>query len=174
MNIREDRKENKQKCYRKQFLKAFGNVYYYSISVYSLRNCSHIVLYGEAQCLDQQRGHYTPPDNTIGKLFSSEKKIIYLAQYIPLQTYKKNTFKFNILIIITFVMKHYICIGKPDHADSRVQRESILRQIQYIPITREKLCHRYSSREKSFETGIGHVARYSHLLSSVLFKNSTH
>jgi hypothetical protein len=37
MNIREDRKENKQKCYRKQFLKAFGNVYYYSISVYSLR-----------------------------------------------------------------------------------------------------------------------------------------
>jgi hypothetical protein len=43
---------------------------------------------------------------------------------------------------------------------------------QYIKITRENLCHRYSPRGKSFEPGIVPVARYSHQLSSVLFKNS--
>ena len=45
---------------------------------------------------------------------------------------------------------------------------------QYIKITQENLYHRYSSRGKSFETGIVPVARYSHPLSSVLFKNSSH
>jgi transketolase C-terminal domain/subunit len=59
-----------------------------------------------------------------------------------------------------------------------VQRESILREInldkKYIKITRENLCHRYSSHGKSFETGMVPVTRYSHPLSSVLFKNSTH
>ena len=39
---------------------------------------------------------------------------------------------------------------------------------------RGNLCHRYSARGKSFETGIGPVAKYSHPLSSVLFKNSKH
>ena len=43
-----------------------------------------------------------------------------------------------------------------------------------IWITRENLCHRYSAHVKSFETGIVPVARYSHLLSRVLFKDSTH
>jgi hypothetical protein len=36
------------------------------------------------------------------------------------------------------------------------------------------LCHRYSARGRSLETGIVPVARYSHQLSSVLLKNSTH
>jgi len=45
---------------------------------------------------------------------------------------------------------------------------------KYIKNTRENLCHRYSVRGKSFETGIVPVARYSYPLSSVLFKNSTH
>ena len=35
----------------------------------------------------------------------------------------------------------------------------------------ENLCHRYSPCMKSFETGIVPVARYSHPLSSVLFKS---
>jgi len=39
---------------------------------------------------------------------------------------------------------------------------------------RENLCQRYSAWGKSFETGIVPVAMYSHPLSSVLFKNSTH
>ena len=43
---------------------------------------------------------------------------------------------------------------------------------KYIKITLENLCHRYSARGKSFEPGIVPVARYSHPLSSVLFKNS--
>ena len=45
---------------------------------------------------------------------------------------------------------------------------------KYIKITQENLCHRYSAHGKLFETGIVPVARYSHPLSCVLFKNSTH
>ena len=37
-------------------------------------------------CLSQQRVHYTSPDNTIVKLFSMEKIIIYLVHDIPFQT----------------------------------------------------------------------------------------
>jgi hypothetical protein len=33
------------------------------------------------------------------------------------------------MIIIKFTMKHYSCIAKPGHVDSRLQRESILREI---------------------------------------------
>ena len=45
---------------------------------------------------------------------------------------------------------------------------------KYIEITRENICHRYSARGKSFETGIVPVARHRHPLSSVLLKNSKH
>ena len=45
---------------------------------------------------------------------------------------------------------------------------------KYTKISRENLYHRYSPRGKLFETGIVPVARYSHPLSSVLFKNSSH
>jgi hypothetical protein len=45
---------------------------------------------------------------------------------------------------------------------------------KYIKNTRKDLCDRNSHRGKSFETGIIPVARHSHPLSSVLFKNSTH
>jgi hypothetical protein len=44
----------------------------------------------------------------------------------------------------------------------------------YIKIMRENICQRYSACGKSFIIGIVPVARHSHPLSSVLFKNSTH
>jgi hypothetical protein len=44
----------------------------------------------------------------------------------------------------------------------------------YITIMRENICQRYSACGKSFEIGILPFARYSHPLSGVLFKNSTH
>ena len=45
---------------------------------------------------------------------------------------------------------------------------------KYITIMRENICQRYSACRKSFEIGILPFARYSHPLSGVLFKNSTH
>jgi hypothetical protein len=45
---------------------------------------------------------------------------------------------------------------------------------KYIKITQENLCHGCNPRGNSFETDIVPVARYSHPLSSVLFKNSSH
>ena len=68
------------------------------------------------------------------KLFFREKTVIYLAHNIPLQTIKKNTLKYNILIIIKFTMQHYIFIVTPGHVDSNLQRESILREINLYKI----------------------------------------
>ena len=80
------------------------NKVYYSIIVYSLGNSSLIVLSAEVKFLNQRPGHYTLPNNTIGKLLFREKTIIYLVHNIPHQTKKKNTLKFNIIIIIKFTM----------------------------------------------------------------------
>jgi hypothetical protein len=75
-------------------------------------------------------------------------------------------------------MQHYICIAKRGHVDSRLQRESILREINLdknIYKLRGKIYATGNSvRGKSLGTGIVPVARYSSPLSSVLLKNSTH
>ena len=63
-----------------------------------------------------------------------------------------------------------MCIAKPGHADIRLQRESILREINL-----DKNIHKL--RGKIYATGIvppgNHlvpIARYSHPLLSVLYK----
>ena len=94
------------------------------------------------------------------------------------QTTKKGTFTVIIIIKnynVTLYMYMHCQIWPSWHqSTAQVYFKGDKSWHKYIKITQENLCHRYSARGKSFEAGIVPVARYSHPLSRVLFKNSTH
>jgi hypothetical protein len=123
------------------------------------------------------RGHYTSPDNTIGKFLEGKDNNIFSTWHLIPDIKEKHTqIQYNNNNNIYNVTLYLHCQTCPSwqQITAWVYFKGDKSWQKYIKITWENLCHRYSPCGKSFEIGIVPVARYSHPLSSVLFKNSTH